>query len=227
MMHDSKIIQVEGFLGKFDHLAKLKVDDIQHMVFVPTDDGPFWMSIKEREVLCFDVITGEKDVEKTRKELHEELLTIWVKIEKGAKLKHLQELAAFNGIALMKKEGKYLKRGWVSKAKGMFQVLWEHGFIDASQWQKYTVSGPVDKYGEVIDEFSLSKLISKQYDFANEDSMLQYYGKQLGLIIDQTPKCHQEMVGEGIEYSWGCGKNHFWAIPIEERRMKKNFHGCV
>ena len=68
---------------------------------------------------------------------------------------------------------------------------------------------------EVIDEFSLSKLISKQYDFANEDSMLQYYGKQLGLIIDQTPKCHPEMVGEGIEYSWGCGKNHFQAIPIK------------
>ena len=79
------------------------------------------------------MITGEKDVEKTRKELRKELLAIQVKIEKGAKLKCLQELAAFNGIVLMKKEGKYLKRGWVGKAKGMFQVLWEHGFIDASQ----------------------------------------------------------------------------------------------
>ena len=36
-----------SFLDHQAKVTKLKVDDIQHMVFVPTDDGPFWMSIKE------------------------------------------------------------------------------------------------------------------------------------------------------------------------------------
>jgi hypothetical protein len=29
--------------------------------------------------------------------------------------------------------------------------------------------------------------------------MLMVYGKQIGVTIDRTPKCHPEMAGEGIE----------------------------
>jgi hypothetical protein len=37
-------------------------------------------------------------------------------------------------------------------------------------------------------------------DFQDEETLLQYHGRMLGVKVDQTPKCHPEMAGEGIEY---------------------------
>ena len=53
--------------------------------------------------------------------------------------------------------------------------------------------------------------------------MLQHIGNELGINVDRTPKCHPEMAGEGIEYSWGCGKNHYRALPIADKKSKANF----
>jgi hypothetical protein len=39
--------------------------------------------------------------------------------------------------------------------------------------------------------------------------MLQYYGRQMGVLVDWTPKCHCELAGEGIEYSWAAAKNKY------------------
>ena len=50
MMHDSKILEVHGFLGKFlntDDPCQLKKGDIQRFYFTEDDVGPFWMSEKK------------------------------------------------------------------------------------------------------------------------------------------------------------------------------------
>jgi len=49
----------------------------------------------------------------------------------------------------------------------------------------------------------------------------------MGILIDRTPKCHCELAGEGIEYSWGCLKNFYHHLPVTEKRTKKNFQGLV
>ena len=49
----------------------------------------------------------------------------------------------------------------------------------------------------------------------------------MGILINQTPKCHCELVGKGIEYSWGCSKNFYRRLPVIEKRTKKNFQGLV
>ena len=47
-MHDTKI-QNKTYLGKYNHDKKLKIGDIQSMVFQPTDDVPWWLTVEQRE----------------------------------------------------------------------------------------------------------------------------------------------------------------------------------
>ena len=68
--------------------------------------------------------------------------------------------------------------------------------------------------------FSLKALMKLQNDFINEVTLLQYYGRELGLIIDQTPKCHPELAGEGIEYAWAIAKFFYRKSDIREKKPK-------
>jgi hypothetical protein len=60
-------------------------------------------------------------------------------------------------------------------------------------------------------------------DFIEEETLLQYHGKTLGVIVDRTPKCHPEVAGEGIAYSWGCLKGKYRCLPLSDKRKKDNF----
>ena len=64
-------------------------------------------------------------------------------------------------------------------------------------------------------------------DFLEEKTLLQYYGDQMGIIVDPTPKCHPELAGEGIEYAWGCAKGSYRRLPIKEKKSKQNFKKSV
>jgi hypothetical protein len=57
--------------------------------------------------------------------------------------------------------------------------------------------------------------------------MLQSMGQSLGVLINRTPKCHPELTGEGIEYAWGCAKNYYQRLPLDEKRRKEKFMGSV
>ena len=224
-MRESVILREEGFLGPFQHDNKLKVGDTQQMVFKQDDAGPFWLSPDERERMRLDAVIGEPVTkDKNRDDLISDLKAINVKVARGAKKPRLVELARLNSIPTAKTI-QNVKEGWAGKPKGMQQTLWERGFIDPTKAVNfYTVEGPHhDNYGKPIKERSLKYLVSQLYDFAHEDSQLQFVGKELGLIVDRTPKCHPEMAGEGIEYSWGCAKNHYRNLPIAKKRSKALF----
>ena len=166
--------------------------------------------------------TAAQNKDKTAAELKAELIAAQFQVPKGTKKARLVELAKINQTPATKLVRK-VEGGWVGKPKGMLQILWERGFINETNWTQYTVSDPQDKYGNVNKELSLSYLISQKYDFAHEVTMLQHIGNELGINVDRTPKCHPEMAGEGIEYSWGCGKNHHHALPIADKKSKANF----
>jgi hypothetical protein len=99
--------------------------------------------------------------------------------------------------------------GWEGQPKGMLQILWEHGWNDINNLGKYTVSGKKNELGVIDTEFSLKHLLGSCRDFEEEESLLQARGTSLGVMVDRTPKCHCELLGEGIEYSWGCAKNYY------------------
>ena len=60
-------------------------------------------------------------------------------------------------------------------------------------------------------------------DFVNETTLLQETLKELGVLVIRTPKCHSEVVGEGVEYSWGGSKNNYRRLPMKLKTGKDNF----
>ncbi len=66
-------------------------------------------------------------------------------------------------------------------------------------------------------ETSLKSLMAGCMDFKEEETMLQYMGTQMGVVVDRGPKCHAEIAGEGIEYSWGCMKNHYQRVLLDKK----------
>jgi hypothetical protein len=60
-------------------------------------------------------------------------------------------------------------------------------------------------------------------DFEEELTMLQMIGQKLGAVIDRTSKCHCEIAGKGIKYSWGLAKNQNRKILLENKRGREKF----
>ena len=116
-----------------------------------------------------------------------------------------------------------MKEGWFGKSKGVLQILWERGFIDPNDHAKYTMKGKLDDRGILMKQTSLNYMIQQCEDFVNEKSMLQHIGEKLGLVVDRSPKCTPEIAGEGVEYSWGCGKLYYRKQPMERKKGKKTF----
>ena len=80
----------------------------------------------------------------------------------------------------------------------MLQVLWERGFIDSTNLNKYTLTGKRE-LGIVNNVNSLRHIMGMCADFLNEEGMLQYIATKIGITVLLTPKCHAELAGEAIE----------------------------
>ena len=87
-------------LGEFE--ATLNVGDIQSMIFTEEDDGPFWMTERQRLEQKTDRLTGNvKNREKTKIEMLSELRRAGVDTTKKRFLKEeLVELCEKNNIAV-------------------------------------------------------------------------------------------------------------------------------
>jgi hypothetical protein len=59
-------------------------------------------------------------------------------------------------------------------------------------------------------------------NFIEEETLLQYHGRLLGVKVEWTPKCHPEIAGAGIEYDWGVGRVYI-AIYLCCKRTKGKF----
>jgi hypothetical protein len=110
----------------------------------------------------------------------------------------------------------------------MEQILWERGWIDPTLARKvYTVYGTKDSMGAVRKDTSLQYLMSNLKDFETQETMLYLKAREMGMLIDRTPKCHCELAGEGIEYAWGCVKNQYRRQPLKHKKGKENFRQTV
>ena len=189
------------------------------------------MTEVQRQSTKSDRPTGKwkEGVNRKKADLEKDLQAIGVS-SKGNR-KALAKLCEENGLPVVETV-KIVKEGWMGKPKGMLQVLWERGFIDTSMEQKkavsfYTNDGKTDAFGNAVPGTSLKKMMKQLFDFVEEETLLQYHGRLLGVLVDRTPKCHPEIAGEGIEYSWGCSKGAYRRLPFAEKKKKENFRESV
>jgi hypothetical protein len=227
-MRKSKIESKE-FLGPYKVIHQ--VGDYQHMVFENGDTGPFYLSDNDQEALKFDCETGEMTTKKRRKDALENDLRAKEVRAKGNRDELVKELCLQNDVPTEITMQK-VKEGWVGKPKGMLQILWERGFIDPAieptkVTEYYTNDGKKDAFGNLIPNTLLRMMKNALTDFIEEETLLQFHGKMLGVIVDWTPKCHLEVAGEGIEYSWGCSKGKYCWLPLSDKRRKDNFWNSV
>ncbi len=136
----------------------------------------------------------------------------------------MQTSARNNGIPIKERTPKIIE------GKGLLQVLWERGSTDNTDnkaYQKYIISGQRNEFNLVQPEKSLKHLMSSCTDFEKEETMLQSMATLMHVQVDQSPKCHCEVAGEGIEYTWVCAKNHYRQIQLEQKRGKEKFKNSV
>jgi len=204
-LRPSIIKAVDGYLGSFHQT--LNLGDTQIKVFGSKDDGPFWMMPTEREMRQKAVITNKTvKIKYTKEEL---ILKLKEKGVSGTEnMKHIQRLCQNMEIPLVELVEK-TQLGWEGQPKGMLQFLWEHGWIDINNLGNYTASGKRNELVFIYTEFSLKYLLGSCQVIEEEESLLQAQGTSLGVTVDQTQKCHHELAGEGIQYSWGCAENYY------------------
>jgi len=54
-----------------------------------------------------------------------------------------------------------------------------------------------------------------------------YLGERLGVEVDKSTKCHPELAGEGIEYTWGRAKGLYRKARLSDKKGKENFQALV
>ena len=91
----------------------------------------------------------------------------------------------------------------------------------------YTLYGSKDSMGAVRKNTSLLYFMSNHKDFVTQETMLQVKARELGILLDRTPKCHCKLAGEGIEHAWGCAKNRYRRQPLKDKKGKENFRRTV
>ncbi len=108
--------------GQFPRI--LNPGDVQSMVFLPGDEGPFWMTAEQWQSTRSDVKIQEK---KTKKKLTKEEPTMKL-AERGiiaqGNMTNIKCLCTQQAIPVEIEVTK-IQHGWEGSAKGKLQVLWE------------------------------------------------------------------------------------------------------
>jgi len=82
----------------------------------------------------------------------------------------LKRVAVNNGIPVSEEiQIQKVEEGWEGKPKGLFQVLWDRGFINSEDITKslkdYKIKGRKDQYGIINVQFSLTHQMCSCTDF--------------------------------------------------------------
>ena len=214
-------------------ISKLQSGSIQHMQYTPQDDGPCYLTDKEKIEQKYDRVSGKfRKKYFTKTDLIEKLKATGIRDPRGNK-KVLQEQCTTLNIPIHT-QVPVVHEGWSNKPKGSLQALYERGWIDPQSIHLYTANGkkegdgtnsyPKDPTG---CNYSIKALMKLQTDFVQEITLLQFHVQKLGALVDRSPKCHPELAGEGIEYAWALAKLRYRRAAIEKKRSKDKFRNLV
>ena len=223
-----------------DHPFTHHVGDAQCMQFKADDEGPFNLTPEKRLMKKNPTPTGRVVTKKkTKGELLNELKQQNGFTVSGYYTFEQLENQARNFNLPLEKTQEIVEPGWVGANKGLLQVLWERGFVDATKLSEYTLEGKKswkDENGNIRDEhkpYLLRNLMASCSDFKNELSAMELLCQELSakgeckieLIV--SPKYHPEIAGEGVEYVWGFIKKYYRSLSMKDKKGKKNFEEAI
>ena len=220
------------FGGKQGMLRKTRLRDIgpyqkilsignkQSMIFEDGDQGPFYLKLEDQVCRKYDQFKGRmKIIKKTKRQLMDELKTREFSIRKYYSREEIEKLAQKYKIDLTYGQ-KEIIEGWVCKPKGLLQVIWERGWINTEELNKYSGDGKScqkDEFGKVTKEnkrFVLRTLMLKTLDFTREQSAMTYNAynsnqdpltyKAIKRFVKMV-KCHRNIANQDkafIERAW-------------------------
>ena len=133
-------------VGAYERI--LDAGDVQLMMFLDEDEGPFYLDPQDRICRKYDQKTDKvKIINKTKKQLMEELKQKGFIVRKHYSKDKINELADNHRISLTCSQ-KEIVEAWVDYPKGMLQVLWERGRIIVDELEKYSADGKMHKKNE-------------------------------------------------------------------------------
>jgi hypothetical protein len=118
--------------------------------------------------------------------------------------------------------------GFIGKPKGIKQILWERGLWCDNMKSHSAYLSEVDRNlqsGKPIPDTStdMHYVLSQQLDFLHEKTALAKILEARGHILLPSVKCHPEMAGHGIEYSWGQAERFFKATnDLKAANLRNN-----
>ena len=123
-------IKNNTYLSHFHHASMLQVGQIQSMQYQPDDDGPFYLSKDKRNKLKHNCEMQQMETKKyTCAQLIDKIKDKTNLPTVRGTLKDVQDQAIKIGIPIDFQRQK-VREGWIRKAKGTIQILWERGWID-------------------------------------------------------------------------------------------------
>ena len=192
---------------------RLEIGDIQHFEFTDNDLPPF-----------FDCRAEKYNREMNAAEKDEFAKSYVAKQRKKKKDNNLE--VDISSIIYPEIEG------YVGKQKGIYQILIERGMYTIGKTKGKQTQADIDKRiaeGKIIeyleDQYNAHYLLSSCSDFMEEKTILQELVESRGHILITSPKCHPELAGCGIEYSWGKIKMTFRREVNDT--VSKNLHSNI
>ena len=123
-------------------------------------------------------LVRRKKIKKTISEFLKELKNKKkFEVQKYMSLKEIQDVATQKGIPITSYR-KIVTPGWIGQPKGLFQILYERGWINEEHRNEYSIAGKkhqLDESGEVKPEyrkFLLCHLMSACEDFCSEPTAM-------------------------------------------------------
>ena len=115
----------------------------------------------------------------------------------------------------------YVEEDLMGKAKIVFQILYEREWIKPSIPPSHQImKGKEDKFGNHNTSLSIRNLISTCTKFHGTTNLTPRLLYTTWCRLQQTPPDHCKIVGDGIEFDWGCSKIVYRFKPMAMKRNK-------
>ena len=230
-IHPTKIKQEAGYLVLQPHIVK--PGQVQYLEFQDDDDSPLWITPEERESKRHSHLDEPTNVANKKANLQRDLQKSDESMTnlKVKKVGDLQDLDTLMNVVTVKRLRKERLKGYIDNTKGLLHILRERGFIDTNFGARsyYTLGGRNYRYRKTMLDTSLCNLMCNCIDLIKEETLIHTQELNMGdhpncITVDRNPRCHPELAGEGIKYSWGCTNSFYRRLPLYEKRGRDNFH---